>query len=332
MGFWFARAWKPGRWCRLFLISALGLSACSFGTAPATPLVVQETTADARVIRHAFGVTRVPLNPQRIVALGEEGLLSDLLDAGLRPIAASVNVPEAVPLISAAELEGIELFPSAAQPNLERIAALQPDLIIGGRFFLEEAGYAELSRLAPTVALDASDPRRSYIETLTVFGMAEQAASDVAALEQAIAAAGAQLRAAPGSVSFATIYPGATLAVWVDGPTSAPVLARELGLDVRPAATELRGIRNGRAFLSNEQITLLDGERLILLQSATVEGEAAAIAEFQAQPLWNQLPAVQKGAVSTLDRLGYPGMRGQQALLADLVALVQQGEQSALRR
>lgn len=323
MGSWFVCVWQPARWRRLVLISVLALSACSFGAAPATPLVVQETTADARVIRHALGETRVPLNPQRIVALGEEGLLADLLDAGLRPIAASVNIPEAVPLISAAELEGIELFPSAAQPNLERIAALQPDLIIGGRFFLEEAGYAELSRLAPTVALDASDPRRSYVEALTVFGMAEQAAADVAALEQAIAAAGAQLRAAPGSVSFATIYPGATLAVWVDGPTSAPVLARELGLDVRPTATDLRGVRNGRAFLSSEQITLLDGERLILLQSATVAGEAAAVAEFQAQPLWNQIPAVQNGSVSTLDRLGYPGMRGQRALVNDLLAVIQ---------
>jgi len=177
------------------LVSLALLTACSFGAEPVVSLMVQETTLDARVIRHALGETHVPRNPQRVVALGEEGLLADLLDAGIQPIAASVNVPEAVPLLTAAELAGIELFPSAAQPSLERIAALQPDLIIGGRFFLEEAGYAELSRIAPTVALGASDPRQSYVEALTVFGLAERATADVVALEQAVATAGAHLRA-----------------------------------------------------------------------------------------------------------------------------------------
>jgi iron complex transport system substrate-binding protein len=313
------------------LVGLALLSACAFGSTRATPLSVQETTTDARVIRHALGETRIPLLPRRIVALGEEGLLADLLDAGMRPIAASVNVPEAVPLISATELAGIELFPSAAPISLERVAALQPNLIIGGRFFLEEAGYAELSRIAPTVALGASDPRQSYVETLTVFGLAERADADRAALEQAVATSAEQLRAEQRSVSLATIYPGAMLAVWVDGPTSVPLLMRELGLDIRPAAADLRGVRNGRAFLSNEQIALLDGELLILLQSASVEGEAAAIAAFQAQPIWNQIPAVQNGFVYTLDRLGYPGMRGQRALLADLAALMQQAEQTAQR-
>lgn len=307
----------------VMVVSLALLSACGFGSAPVAPLSIQATTADARVIRHALGETRIPLNPQRIVALGEDGLLADLLDAGVRPLAASVNVPEAVPLISAAELEGIELFPSAGQVSLERIAALQPDLIIGGRFFLEEAGYAELNQIAPTVALGTSDPRQSYIETLTLLGLPEQAKADVAALDQAIGSARDQLQTAQRSVSIATIYPGATLAVWVDGPTSAPLLVRELGLTVRPAA-DLRGVRNGRAFLSNEQITLLDGELLILLQSDTIEGETAAIATFQSQPIWNQIPAVQNGAVYTLDRLGYPGLRGQRALMADLTALIQQ--------
>lgn len=207
MTFWFAGAWKTALWRWLFLVSVLALTTCSFRAVPATLLVVQETTTDALVIRHALGDTCVPLNPQRNVAPGEEGFLADLLDAGLQPIAASMNVPEAVPLINATELDGIELFPSATQVSLERITTLDPDLIIGGRFFLEEAGYSELSQIAPTVALGASDPRRSYVEALTVLGIAEHAEADVSALEQVIAMAGAQLRAEQRSVSLATIDP-----------------------------------------------------------------------------------------------------------------------------
>lgn len=42
-----------------------------------------------------------------------------------------------------------------------------------------------------------------------------------------------------------------------------------------------------------------------------------------ADPVWGQLPAVQSGRVVVLDRLGYPGFRGQQALLTDLVAALE---------
>ncbi len=59
---------------------------------------------------------------------------------------------------------------------------------------------------------------------------------------------------------------------------------------------------------------------MILLQSTAVEGEPEAIAAMSDDPIWNQLPAIQSGRVVTLDRLGYPGFRGQRALLSDLVA------------
>lgn len=78
--------------------------------------------------------------------------------------------------------------------------------------------------------------------------------------------------------------------------------------------------RNGRAFISDERLDLVSGEPLILLQSASVEGEMEAVEEMRDNPLWARLPAVAEDNVITLDRLGYPGFRGQQALLAGLVS------------
>ncbi|NJO83486.1 MAG: hypothetical protein HC828_12140, partial [Blastochloris sp.] len=46
-------------WRFPLLFGLILLTACSFGAAPAIPLVVQETTTDARVIRHALGETRI---------------------------------------------------------------------------------------------------------------------------------------------------------------------------------------------------------------------------------------------------------------------------------
>ncbi|MDW8403712.1 ABC transporter substrate-binding protein [Chloroflexus sp.] len=298
----------------------LVLAACA-GSAPAgRPLQLVETTASYRLISHAFGETRAPLAPQRILALGEEGLLADLLDAGIRPVASNVNVPDNVPLLDAAELAGIALFPSAGDISLETLSAYQPDLIIGTRFFIEQIGYQRLSSIAPTIVLSGATPLDNYIETLTIFGRGEEAQQTVAAFRAEVQAVAGRLNAAERQVSMVTIYPGANIALWFDGPSPIPLLVRELGLQIRPDPATVNGlnIRNGRAFISLEQLTLVSGETMLLLQTSGVEGEAQAVVELQSNPLWQQLPAVQAQRVVTLDRIGYPGLRGQRALLADL--------------
>lgn len=308
------------------LLMVILMSACAAPTRPAAPLTLVETTAAERLIRHPFGETRVPLNPQRILALGEEGLLADLIDAGARPVAASVNVPENVPLLAAAELNGITLFPSAGEISLEALSAYQPDLIVGTSFFIEQIGYQRLTRIAPTVALGGATPLEQYVETLTVLGRGEQAQREAEAFRAEVQAVAERAGAKDRLVSLVTVYPGPSVALWFDGPSPIPLLLREMGVQLRPdpTATEGLSIRNGRAFISLEQLPMVDGETIFLLTSSGVEGEDNAIADVQANPLWQQLPAVQSERVVTLDRIGYPGLRGQQALLADLLRELEQ--------
>ncbi|MGC9039118.1 MAG: ABC transporter substrate-binding protein [Roseiflexus sp.] len=283
-------------------------------------MTLVETMADHQLIRHAFGETQVPLDPQRVLALGEEGLLADLLDAGVRPLASSVNLPAHVPLLSADELNGIALFASAGAISLEALSAYQPDLIMGTSFFIEQVGYARLTAIAPTVALSGITPTEQYVAALTVLGRVETAQREVEAFRAEVQAAAAQINASEQQVSLVTVYPGARVALWVDGPTPIPQMLRDLGVRLRPdPTTEELSIRNGRAFISLEQLPLADGATLVLLQSSVVEGEDSALADVQTNPLWQQLLAVQTGRVITLDRLGYPGLRGQRALLGDLV-------------
>ena len=71
-----------------------------------------------------------------------------------------------------------------------------------------------------------------------------------------------------------------------------------------------------------EQLGLLDSELLVLMQSETVDGEAEALAEIEADPIWQTLPAVQSGNVVVIDRLGYPGAAGQIRLLEELSSLL----------
>lgn len=304
----------------LLLSVIVWLAGCTSGAPVNQPLQLVETTASYRLIRHAFGETRAPLAPQRILALGEESLLADLLDAGFRPVASNVNVPDNVPLLSAEELAGIALFPSANDISLETLSAYQPDLIIGTRFFIEQIGYERLSKIAPTIVLSGATPLENYVETLAVFGRREEAQRTVANFRAEVQVIANRLNAAGQSVSIATIYPGPNVALWFDGPSPIPLLVRELGVQIQPDLATVNGlnIRNGRAFISLEQLTLVSGETILLLQTSGVEGEVQAVVELQANPLWQQLPAVQAQRVVILDRIGYPGLRGQRALLVDL--------------
>jgi iron complex transport system substrate-binding protein len=307
-----------------FAFLSLILAACG-GSIEAKPLVVLDESATTRTIEHTFGVSEVPAQPERVLALGEEGLLADLLDIGIRPVASIVNLPEYLPpLFSAEELQGIELLSSTTNVSVEHLAELNPDLIIGSAFFIDRVGYERLAEIAPTIAIGGTNELENYAQTLAAFGLAGRAQADLAAFDAELQTARAQLSAGNPSVSVAAIYPGSSVAVFTDHPRTAPWLLRQLGLTLRPDGSEEGlSVTDGRAFISLERLDLLSGEHLILLQNESVEGEAESVAETTANPLWQLIPAVQAGKVTTLDRLGYPGFRGVKLLLDDLVEILE---------
>lgn len=302
------------------LIVLLLLAACS--SAPdAEPVVIVAETATTRTIEHTFGTTEIPAEPQRVVALGEEGLLADLLDIGIEPMVSIVNVPEHVPLISDEELANTELVRTSTNVSLETLVAYDPDLIIGTVYFVDQAGYSRLAEIAPTVAVGGDNSLEVYVETLTVFGLRDQAEANAATFRQLIASESARISAADQAVSVVAVYGGPNVALFFDGPQPPPQMLHDMGVTMLPVGEErdkLR-IRNGRAFISDERLDLISGEQMILLQTSSVEGEMESFAEISEDPLWQQLPAVQSDNIVVIDRIGYPGFRGQQALLADLV-------------
>jgi iron complex transport system substrate-binding protein len=306
--------------CTLLIV--ILLSACGRNSEP-FPITVQES-GDVRIITHRFGESQVPQNPQRVVALGQEYMLADLLDAGINVVASNVNVID-IAGFEEGELEDIYLF-LAQEPNLETIASLNPDVIIGNDYFIQRIGYNKLSGIAPTVAIDTEGEwRRTYAETLSVFGKADEAESNIMAYEARLSAIREELNANGKLISVGTIYPDESPAAWVDGPTAVPQLLLDLGFQLSPSPDEVEdfGIRDGRVFFSLERLDLFAADTLILLQSNQVEGEEESLAEVKANPLWANLPAVQANQVFVLDRLGYPGLRGRDMLLDDVLKILE---------
>jgi iron complex transport system substrate-binding protein len=121
-------------------------------------------------------------------------------------------------------------------------------------------------------------------------------------------------------VSVAAIYSGPSPAAFVAGPWAVPATLLASGATLAPTPEQAAPDDNGRAYLSLEQLDLLSAPQLLLLQSPLVQGEAQAVEDVMASPLWDSLPAVQADGVTELDRLGYPGIEGRIRLVDDLVA------------
>jgi iron complex transport system substrate-binding protein len=101
-------------------------------------------------IKHAMGETEVPANPQRVVILTNEGTEA-LIALKVKPIAA-VESYYGKPWYDhiRADMDGVKTLGGESQPNLELIASMKPDLIIGNKMRHEKI-YDQLKAIAPTV-------------------------------------------------------------------------------------------------------------------------------------------------------------------------------------
>lgn len=113
-------------------------------------LLTAYSQAATRSIEHAMGVTQVPEHPKRVVVLTNEGTEA-LLSLGVKPVGA-VRSWSGSPWYKhiEAEMVGVQVVGVENNVNLEMIAGLKPDLIIGTKFRQAKI-YPILSSIAPTV-------------------------------------------------------------------------------------------------------------------------------------------------------------------------------------
>lgn len=120
-------------------------------------------TAGTRVVQHARGETEVPADPQRVVVL-EPVQLDTAIALGAVPVGSAVlGAGDGIPAYLGDVAAGISTVGTFQEPDLEAIAALQPDLILGTET-RQSALYEQLSGIAPTVFMAAqTDPWRDNV-------------------------------------------------------------------------------------------------------------------------------------------------------------------------
>lgn len=257
---------------------------------------------------------------ERIVVIGEEYLLADLLALGVTPVASTATVSESgFQGLDDYDTSGIQALP-ATERNLELLASLEPDRIIVLDFFAEELGRSTLESMDAevTVIPDGTDPVDLVTTYGELFGREDRAAELAAEYEAAQETAAAALDGL--EVSVAAIYAGPSVAAFVQGPWAVPQTLIDAGATLVPSPEQAPPDGNGRAYLSDERWDVLSAPQMVLMQSELVEGEDQAVEEVSANPLWTSLPAVQADAVTRLDRLAYPGIEGRIRLIDDLVS------------
>jgi iron complex transport system substrate-binding protein len=141
----------------LAVAAALSLAACG-GTSDAAsenPDGASADTAFPRTVEHAMGATEIPERPERVVVL-DTGELDSALSLGVTPVGAvTTAVSEEFLSYLAEDAEGVEVVGTIAEPNLEAIAALQPDLILNPAVYGQEQ-HDRLAQIAPTLSYKSS--------------------------------------------------------------------------------------------------------------------------------------------------------------------------------
>ncbi|MEU8078432.1 iron-siderophore ABC transporter substrate-binding protein [Catellatospora citrea] len=277
---------------RLVLVAAVaaGLALAGCGTA-------KENTGDGAAtveVTHAMGTTRVPVAPKRVVVLDTDKV-DTALTLGVKPVgAARAGELTGWPTyFGAGATDGITEVGVLDEPDLEGIAALKPDLILGSKF-RQEKYYAELSKIAPTVFTEnvGKTWKANFLLDGKALGKEQQAKDLLAAYEKRAKEVGA---AVPGAatlkISLVRFMPDH---IRVYGPESfSGIVLGDAGLG-RPER-QLLAAKDDKRFdkVSAERLTEVDGDFIFV--AAYGAKSAAEQAKITAGPLWATLGAVKAG-------------------------------------
>lgn len=284
-------------------LAAAFLAACG-DEEESTPTPTSTPTTSTRRIKHKFGETEVPLNPQRVISVGwdEHDLI---LSFGVVPILQRDSwgeQPFATWPWAQAALGEAEPATFMDDMPLEQIAALEPDLIMATWAGIDEDMYGLLSAIAPTVAQhpDYDDWAAPWdvraVQVGAVFGKEEEARAQVQAIGDRITAIRDAHPEWAGLQAVSATNPDAGQ-LSVDMAThSRGQLLKDFGF-VLPEEIAALTEDGTFSFLSAEQINLLDRDLIVWVNG---QDDPSNIVEF---PLRETLAAVGEGREVYCDKV-----------------------------
>ncbi|MGW6745461.1 ABC transporter substrate-binding protein [Streptomyces sp. NPDC055025] len=255
-----------------------------------------------RTITHAMGKTELKARPERVVVL-DVGEFDNVVSLGVKPVGyAPTEGDEAIPSYlkqGAGDPENVGTINSL---NLEAIAGLKPDLILGSQLRAADK-YKELSRIAPTVfsIRPGFTWKENYLLNAQALDRTAEAKAALAAYDKKAADLGADLGQDKPTVSMVRYMPD-KLRLYAKASFIGTILD-DVGLP-RP---ENQRINDLAVEISPEKIDDADADWIF----TGVYGDPAKTQRDTARsnPLWKNLKAVEAGqAKDVKDETWYLGL------------------------
>ena len=298
--------------CDCFYRLFLGLSLVSPAAAACDGRIV-----DSKSVLHA--PLCVPDEPKRIVVLDATFNLNMALELGLPVVGAPLFGIQNPKLQAMAQEAAVTDIGSANEPSIERIIALQPDLILGDAAMHAQA-YDLATQLAPTVLVNAQDWKEFFATIAAATGTSGKADEAFKAYEER--AAEIKARMPDVKVSVLRVMP-CGFHVYVDGPAAYAPFAVMHDAGVKRSAYETVTDATILKRPDWESLAQLDGDILLYMVGSPYDDESDGTleAETLANPLWQMLPAVKAGRAYKVDIatwMAFGGLASANRILDDV--------------
>ncbi|MCM2982354.1 iron siderophore-binding protein [Niallia circulans] len=268
----------------------------------------KETSSDTNTsdnkpytIEHAMGKTEIKGTPKRVVVLTNEGTEA-LLALGIKPVGA-VQSWLGNPWYDhiKKDMDGVEVVGVEHEVNLEKIASLKPDLIIGTKI-RQEAIYDKLRAIAPTVFSETL--RGDWKDNFELYAKALNKEEEGKKVLSAFADHVAEVKAKLGDkvnqeVSVVRFMAGTSRIYYTDSFSG--VILDELGFkraeQQKSLFTADNQLGNLAIEVGKEAIPKMDADILFYFTYAPQDDQKAldTAKEWTSDSLWKNLDVVKKG-------------------------------------
>ena len=255
-----------------------------------------------RTLKHALGTTEIPAAPKRVVVL-DVGELDNVVSLGIKPVGyAPSEGDDGIPGYLKKDAGSPKSVGTINNLNLEAIANLQPDLILGSQLRAADK-YDELSKIAPTVfsIRPGFTWKENYLLNAAALDRTADAKSKLAAYETKARQLGTDIGPNKPTVSMVRYLPG-KIRLYAKASFIGTIL-EDAGLP-RPKNQQINELA---AEISPEKIDQADADWIF----TGVYGDPKATKRdtAQANPLWKNLKAVKAGQAKDVpDETWYLGL------------------------